>query len=347
MSKERTEISSLGEFGLIDHLTKNIELQNASSVLGVGDDAAVIDHFGKQTVITTDLLLEGVHFDLVYTPLKHLGYKSVIVNLSDVYAMNAIPTQVIMSIGISNRFSVEAIDEFYEGVYAACNKYGVDLVGGDTTSSQKGLVISVTAIGEVTPDTYVKRSTAKKGDLLCVSGDLGAAYVGLLFLEREKKIYMESPGVQPDLEGESYVIGRLLKPEARKDIVEFFAKEEIQPTAMIDISDGLSSEILHICKESALGCVLYEEKIPIAEEMKKAAFKFEIDPTACALSGGEDYELLFTIAQSDYEKLVLNEQISVVGYMTEPDQGAHIITKGGGKHAITAHGWNHLKQNNS
>lgn len=345
MNKERTEISSLGEFGLIDHLTKNIELQNASSVLGVGDDAAVIDHFGKQTVITTDLLLEGVHFDLVYTPLKHLGYKSVIVNLSDVYAMNAIPTQVIMSIGISNRFSVEAIDEFYEGVYAACNKYGVDLVGGDTTSSQKGLVISVTAIGEVTPDTFVKRSTAKKGDLLCVSGDLGAAYVGLLFLEREKKIYMESPGVQPDLEGESYVIGRLLKPEARKDIVEFFAKEEIQPTAMIDISDGLSSEILHICKESALGCVLYEEKIPIAEEMKKAAFKFEIDPTACALSGGEDYELLFTIAQSDYEKFVLNEQISVVGYMTEPDQGAHIITKGGGKHAITAQGWNHLKQN--
>ena len=343
MSKERTEISSLGEFGLIDHLTKNIELQNASSVLGVGDDAAVIDHFGKQTVITTDLLLEGVHFDLVYTPLKHLGYKSVIVNLSDVYAMNAIPTQVIMSIGISNRFSVEAIDEFYEGVYAACNKYGVDLVGGDTTSSQKGLVISVTAIGEVTPDTYVKRSTAKKGDLLCVSGDLGAAYVGLLFLEREKKIYMESPGVQPDLEGESYVIGRLLKPEARKDIVEFFAKEEIQPTDMIDISDGLSSEILHVCKQSNLGCVLYEEKIPIAEEMKKAAFKFEIDPTACALSGGEDYELLFTIPQSEYDKLVLNEQISVIGYMTEPEQGAHIITKGGGKHAITAQGWNHIK----
>lgn len=345
MSNERTEISSLGEFGLIQHLTRNIELQNASSVLGVGDDAAVIDHFGKQTVITTDLLLESVHFDLMYTPLKHLGYKSVIVNLSDIYAMNAIPTQIIMSIGISNRFSVEAIDEFYEGVYAACNKYGVDLVGGDTTSSQKGLVISVTAIGEVAPDAFVKRSTAKKGDLLCVSGDLGAAYVGLLFLEREKKIYMESPGVQPDLEGESYVIGRLLKPEARKDIIEFFAAQQVQPTSMMDISDGLSSEILHICKESNLGCVLYEEKIPIAEEMKKAAFKFEIDPTACALSGGEDYELLFTIAQSDYDKLVLNEQISVVGYMTEPDQGAHIITKGGGKHAITAQGWNHLKQN--
>ncbi len=216
-------------------------------------------------------------------------------------------------------------------------------MGGDTTSSQKGLIISLTAIGEVAPDQYVKRSTAKKGDLLCVSGDLGAAYVGLLFLEREKKIFMESPGVQPDLEGESHVIGRLLKPEARKDIVEFFASNQIKPTAMMDISDGLSSEILHICKDSNLGCVLYEEKIPVSEEMKKAAFKFEIDPTACALSGGEDYELLFTVAQEDYEKLVLNEQISVVGYMTEPELGAHIITKGGGKHPITAQGWNHLR----
>ncbi len=343
MSNERTEISSLGEFGLIEHLTRNIELQNASSVLGVGDDAAVIDHFGKQTVITTDLLVEGVHFDLMYTPLKHLGYKSVIVNLSDVYAMNATPTQIVLSIGISNRFSLEALDEFYEGVYAACAKYGVDLVGGDTTSSQKGFIISVTAIGEVAPDKFVKRSTAQKGDLLCVSGNLGAAYVGLLFLEREKKIFIESPGVQPDLEQESYVIGKLLKPEARKDIVEFFEKQEIAPTAMMDISDGLSSEILHICKDSNLGCVLYEEKIPVAEEMKKAAFKFEIDPTACALSGGEDYELLFTIPQTEYDKLVLNEEISVVGYMTEPEQGAHIITKGGGKHAITAQGWNHLK----
>jgi thiamine-monophosphate kinase len=343
MSTERTEISSLGEFGLIDHLTRNIEIQNASTILGVGDDAAVIDHFGKQTVLTTDLLVEGVHFDLIYTPLKHLGYKSVVVNLSDVYAMNAIPTQIILSIGISNRFSLEALDEFYEGVYAACEKYGVDLVGGDTTSSQKGFIISLTAIGEVAPDNYVKRGTAKKGDLLCVSGDLGAAYVGLLFLEREKKIFIESPGVQPDLEGETYVIGRLLKPEARKDIVEFFAANQIKPTAMMDISDGLSSEILHICKDSNLGCVLYEEKIPVSEEMKKAAFKFEIDPTACALSGGEDYELLFTVAQEDFEKLVLNEQISVVGYMTEPELGAHIITKGGSKHPVTAQGWNHLQ----
>ena len=329
---------------MIEHLTRNIELQNASSLLGVGDDAAIIDHFGKQTVATTDLLVEGVHFDLVYTPLKHLGYKSVVVNISDIYAMNATPTQILLSLGLSNRFSLEAIDEFYEGVYAACKKYDVDLVGGDTTSSQKGFIISITALGEVAPDQYVKRSTAKKGDLLCVSGDLGAAYLGLLFLEREKKIFMESPGVQPDLENESYVIGRLLKPEARRDIIEFFTKEGITPTSMMDISDGLSSEILHICKDSNLGAVLYEEKIPVAEEMKKAAFKFEIDPTACALSGGEDYELLFTISQSDYEKLVLNEQISVVGYMTEPEKGVNIITKGGSTHALTAQGWNHLKK---
>ena len=342
-SEHRTEISSLGEFALIEHLTKNIELQNASSIVGVGDDAAVIDHFGKQTVITTDLLVEGVHFDLMYTPLRHLGYKSVVVNISDVYAMNAIPSQIVLSLGISNRFSLESLDEFYEGVYAACEKYGVDLVGGDTTSSQKGFIISVTAIGEVTPGLFVKRSTAQKGNLLCVSGDLGAAYVGLLFLEREKKIFIESPGVQPDLEGETYVIGRLLKPEARKDIVEFFTQKEIVPTSMIDISDGLSSEILHICQQSRLGCVLYEEKIPIAEQMRKAAFKFEIDPTMCALSGGEDYELLFTIPQSEHDKLVLNEQISVVGYMTSPEDGTNIITKGGSKYAITAQGWNHLK----
>ena len=341
--EERTEISMLGEFGLIKHLTKNIELKNASSVVGVGDDAAVIDHFGKQTVITTDMLIEGVHFDLIYTPLKHLGYKSVIANLSDVYAMNATPTQITMSIGISNRFSLEAIDEFYEGVYTACENYGVDLVGGDTCSSQKGFIISVTAIGEVTPDKFVKRSTAKKGDLLCCSGDLGAAYIGLLFLEREKKIYLENPNIQPDLEGESYVIGRLLKPEARKDIIEFLASNAVTPTAMMDISDGLSSEILHICEQSTLGCVLYEEKIPIEEETKRAAFKFEIDPTACALSGGEDYELLFTIDQKEYDKLVLNEQISVIGYMTDDADGAHIITKGGSRHAITAQGWNALK----
>ena len=339
----RTEISSLGEFGLIDHLTKNIELQNASSVLGVGDDAAIIDHFGRQTVITTDLLIEGVHFDLVYTPLKHLGYKSVIVNLSDVYAMNATPTQITLSVGFSNRFSIEALNEFYDGVYAACDAYGVDLVGVDTSSSQKGFIISVTAIGEVLPEKVVKRSTAKPGDLICCSGDLGAAYVGLLFLEREKKIFMESPEVQPDLEGEKYVISKLLKPEARKDIIEFFEEQNILPTSMMDVSDGLSSEMLHICRQSGVGCRLYEEKIPIAEEMRSAAFKFEIDPTACALSGGEDYELLFTIPQAEHDKLVLNEQISVIGYVTDIAEGSKIITKGGNLHDITAQGWNAFK----
>jgi thiamine-monophosphate kinase len=333
----------MGEFGLIDHLTRNIEIHNASTIIGVGDDAAVIDHFGKQTVITNDLLIEGVHFDLMYTPLKHLGYKTIVVNVSDLCAMNATPTQVVLGLAFSNRFSVEALDEFYEGVYAACERYGVDLIGGDTTTSQKGFIISCTAIGEVTPDQYVKRSTAQKGDLLCVSGDLGAAYLGLTLLEREKQIYLENPKIQPDLEGEQYIVGRILKPEARKDIIDLLAAKEITPTSMIDISDGLSSEILHICRESKVGCVLYEEKIPIAEDTKMAAFKFNLDPTACALSGGEDYELLFTIRQDDYDKLTLSEAISVIGYITDEDAGAHIITKGGGKHPITAQGWNAFK----
>ena len=343
---EHTEISHLGEFGLIDHLTKNVEIHNASTIEGIGDDGAVIDHFGKQTVVSSDLLIEGVHFDLVYTPLKHLGYKSVVVNLSDIYAMNATPTQILLSIAISNRFSVEALDEFYEGVYAACKKYHVDLVGGDTSSSNKGFIISVTAIGEVTPDKFVKRSTAGKGDLLCVSGDLGAAYIGLLFLEREKKIYLENPQIQPDLENESYVIGRLLKPEARKDIIDFFEKNEILPTAMMDISDGLSSEVLHITRQSKMGAIIYEDKLPIADEMKSAAFKFEIDPTACALSGGEDYELVFTIRQADYDKIALNEEISIVGYVTEPEQGVHILTKGGNRYPVTAQGWNAFQKQN-
>jgi thiamine-monophosphate kinase len=264
----------------------------------------------------------------------------VVVNLSDIYAMNAIPTQITLSLGISNRFSLEALDEFYEGVYAACETYGVDLVGGDTASSGKGFIISITAIGEVSPDKFVKRSTAKQGDLLCCTGDLGAAYIGLIILEREKKIFLESPQVKADLEGEKYVIGRLLKPEARKDMIEFFQQSEIVPTAMMDISDGLSSEILHICRQSELGCVLYEEKIPIADDTRNAAYKFELDPTACALSGGEDYELLFTIPQAEYDKLVLNEQISVIGYMTEPEKGKKIITKGGNTFDITAQGWN-------
>jgi thiamine-monophosphate kinase len=340
---ERTEISSLGEFGLIDHLTQNNETRNASTILSVGDDAAVIDHFGRQTVISSDLLLEGVHFDLSYTPLKHLGYKAVVVNVSDIYAMNAMPTQIVLSIGFSNRFALESLDEFYDGVYAACAEYNVDLVGGDTTTSLRGFVISVTAIGEVAPDKYVTRSGAKSGDLICVSGELGGAFLGLTLLEREKRIFEET-GAQPDLEGQTYIVGRLLKPEARKDIIEYFSEENILPTSMIDISDGLSSELMHICKQSKLGCVLYEDKLPFADDMKEFAYKLKTDPTACALSGGEDYELLFTVPQTDYDQIKLNPSVSIIGYMTDEVEGKTLITRAGNKHALVAQGWNHLKK---
>ena len=343
MNTERTEVSSLGEFGLIEHLTKNNESRNASTILSVGDDAAVMDHFGKQIVVTTDMLVEGIHFDLSYTPLKHLGYKSVIVNLSDVYAMNAIPTQITMSLAFSNRFSVESLDEFYEGVYEACDKYNVDLVGGDTTSSQKGFIICVTAIGEVSPDQFVTRSGAKVNDLICVSGDLGSAFLGLTLLEREKKIFLETQGAQPQFENQDYIIRRILRPEARRDIIEFFGENEIMPTSMIDISDGLSSEILHICKQSDTGCMLYEEKIQVNDVARQFAYTLELDPTACALSGGEDYELLFTVQQSDYEKISLNPDISIVGHITEKKDGAVIITKGGNQYPLTAQGWNALQ----
>lgn len=337
---ERTEISSLGEFGLIEHLTKSIDIKRASSLLGVGDDAAVIDHFGRQTVLTTDLLIEGIHFDLSYTPLKHLGYKSVVVNLSDLYAMNATPTQILISIGFSNRFSLEALDEFYDGVYAACEAYGVDLVGGDTNSSQKGFIISVTAIGEVAPDAYVQRNGAKPNDLICVTGELGSAFLGLTLLEREKKIFEET-GAQPDLEGQAHIVGRLLKPEARKDLIEYLAEVNIMPTAMLDVSDGLSSDLLHLCKSSIVGCVLYEDKIPINEEARQFAYKLQLDPTACALSGGEDYELLFTISQAHYETIKTNPAISVIGYIAPEAEGTHLITRAGNKHALIAQGWNH------
>lgn len=340
MEQQRTEIASLGEFGLIDQLTKNFEIKNASSIVSIGDDAAVIDHFGKQTVVSTDMLVEGIHFDLMYTPLKHLGYKSVIVNLSDIYAMNATPTQITMNVAFSNRFSVEALTEFYEGVYAACEKYGVDLIGGDTSSSNKGFIISVTAIGEVSPDSFVLRNTAQQGDLICVSGDVGGAFLGLTLMEREKKIYLENSKIQPDLEGENYIVGKLLKPEARKDIIEFFANNSIMPTSMMDISDGISSEVLHLCKQSNLGCKIYEEKLPIHNDARKAAFKFGLDPTVCALNGGEDYELMFTLKQDDYDKITLNEEISVIGYMTTFEEGCTFLTKGGNTHPITAQGWN-------
>jgi len=340
---QRTEIASLGEFGLIEHLTQNIEFKNASTLLGVGDDAAVIDHFGRQTVVSSDILIEGIHFDLSYTPLKHLGYKSVVVNLSDIYAMNATPTQILLNIGFSNRFSVESLEEFYAGVQAACDEYQVDLVGGDTSSSQKGFIISITAIGEVAPDSFVKRSGAKVNDLICVSGELGSAFLGLTLLEREKKIFQET-GAQPDLENQKQIVGRLLKPEARKDIVEYFASAEVVPTSMIDISDGLSSDILHICKQSEVGCVLYEDKFPFNDDAKEFAYKLQLDPTACALSGGEDYELLFTVSQDNYEKIKVNPSISVIGYITSIEEGKHLITRGGNKHELIAQGWNHIKK---
>lgn len=340
MEQERTEISSLGEFGLIEHLTRNGETKQAGTLLSVGDDAAVIDHFGKQTVITTDLLLEGVHFDLTYTPLKHLGYKAVAVNISDLCAMMATPTQITVSIGISNRFSVEALDELYSGIYAACEQYGVDLVGGDTSTSLKGFVISVTAIGEVKTDAFISRSGANVNDLICVSGDLGAAYLGLQFLEREKKIFLEHPGVQPELKDRAYVLGRQLKPEPRTDIVTWLQEKAVVPTSMIDISDGLSSELIHICRQSEVGCLIYDDKIPVHPDAKEAAEELNLSAVTCALSGGEDYELLFTIRQEDYEKMAHNPAITVIGYITEADQGMALQTKAGERHKLQAQGWN-------
>lgn len=336
----RTEISSLGEFGLIDHITRNNETRNAGTLLSVGDDAAVIDQFGRQCVVSTDMLLEGVHFDLSYTPLKYLGYKAVAVNLSDIYAMMATPTQITLSIGVSNRFSVEALEEFYEGVYEACEQYNVDLIGGDTTTSRQGFVISITAIGEVAPDKYVTRAGAKVNDLICVSGDLGAAYLGLQLLEREKKIFKEHPGVQPDFQNQTYLVRRILRPEPRADIAEWLQEQEIMPTSMIDVSDGLSSEILHICRKSEVGCVLYEDKIPVHDKARELAREWNIGATACALSGGEDYELLFTIRQEDYEKVAKHNDISVIGYITDKASGMYLHTPAGNKHQLTAQGWN-------
>lgn len=340
----RTELSSLGEFGLIKHLTQFIEIKNESTIKGVGDDGAVIDYKGKQIVISTDMLVEGVHFDLAYTPLKHLGYKAVSVNVSDIYAMNATPKQITVSFAVSNRFSVEAMEELYSGMMMACDKYKVDIVGGDTTTAKSGLVISITAIGEANADELVYRDGAKEGDLLCVTGDLGAAYVGLQLLEREKKIFMESPEVQPDLGGYDYILERQLKPEARKDIPPLLKMLNVKPSSMIDISDGLSSEILHLCTQSETGCNLFEDKIPIDPSTYTMAREFNLDPTVCALSGGEDYELLFTIDQSDFPKVKANPDITVIGHMTSKKEGINLITKGGTSHPITAQGWDSLLQ---
>ncbi len=338
-TENRTEIAELGEFGLIRHLTQHFKPINPSTLKGVGDDAAVLDYANKKIVVTTDLLVEGIHFDLMYVPLKHLGYKSVVVNLSDIYAMNATPKQITVSMGLSNRFSVEAVSEIYEGIHAACKKYGVDLIGGDTTTSGKGLLISITAIGEAEAGELVYRNGARANDLICVTGDLGAAYMGLQLLEREKKIFLESPSVQPDLENQKYIVGRQLMPEARRDMLENFKSWALKPTSMIDISDGLSSDLLHLCEESGLGCRLDESRIPVAEDTLKMAMQFSISGTTAALNGGEDYELLFTIAQSDFDKVQNHPEISVIGFMTEPEKGRKLISTGNAEYELKAQGW--------
>jgi thiamine-monophosphate kinase len=339
-NKEKTNIEALGEFGLINHLTKNIKLVQKGTIKGVGDDAAVLDFEGKKTLVSTDMLLEGIHFDLAYTPLKHLGYKAVQVNLSDIYAMNGTATQVTVSIGMSSKFPIEAIEDLYEGIYIACEKYGVDLVGGDTTSSKQGLVISVTSLGYADEKDIVYRNGAGEGDLICVSGDLGGAYTGLQLLEREKLIYLENPNIQPDLEGKDYIVERQLKPEARKDIIELLKDIDVKPTAMIDVSDGLASEIMHICKQSNKGCSIYEDKIPLDPMTFETAREFNLDPTVCALSGGEDYELLFTVKQADYDKIKFKIDITIIGYITEPAAGCNLISKSGVLHPLKAQGWN-------
>lgn len=338
----RTELSDLGEFGLIEYLTKDVELKNKSSLIGVGDDAAVLDFGGpERTVISTDLLVENIHFDLVYTPLKHLGYKAIVVNVSDIYAMNARPTQVTVSIAVSNRFSVEAVAEIYAGINLACAQYGVDLIGGDTTSSVQGLAISVTALGTAPAEELVYRSTAQVGDLICVSGFLGGAYIGLQLLEREKQIYLEHPDMQPNLEEKDYIVGRLLKPEARKDVYEFFKEAKILPTSMIDLSDGLSSDLLHVCRASDVGAFIEEKNLPIAQETTVKAMDFKLPPTTCALHGGEDYELLFTIKPADAEKIRFNMDLRIIGEIVKPEDGINLHTSGGSIKELIAQGWRH------
>ena len=341
-----TELSELGEFGLIKHLTQYIKINQPSTIKGVGDDAAVINNGNLETVITTDMLVEGVHFDLTYVPLKHLGYKSVIVNLSDIYAMSAEPRQIVVSIAISNRFKLAALEELYQGMLLACKKHNVDLVGGDTTSSISGLVISITAIGAAKKENIVYRNGAKEGNLLCVSGDLGGAYMGLQILEREKAVFRGNPNLQPDLEGKDYILERQLKPEARQDIIKLLQKINVQPTSMIDVSDGLSSEILHICSQSKVGIDLYEEKIPIDPLTYNTALEFNLDPTLCALSGGEDYELLFTIDINDYEKVKNIREFTVIGHITNESKGYNMIAKAGTVHELKAQGWNALNKRN-
>ncbi|MES2812164.1 MAG: thiamine-phosphate kinase [Bacteroidota bacterium] len=341
---QRTSIAQLGEFGLIDHLTKHFEIKNTSTLKGIGDDAAVLDFGNKKAVVSTDLLIEGVHFDLAYMPLKHLGYKAVTANLSDIYAMNAKATQITVSVAVSNRFPLEALEELFAGITLAAKEYNVDVIGGDTTSSQKGLILSITAIGEADAEELVYRNGANQTDLLVVTGDIGAAYMGLQVLEREKQVFQVNPNNQPDLDNYTYLIERQLKPEARKDIQGILKALEVQPTAMIDISDGLSSEVMHLCKQSELGCNVYEDKLPLDPQFISVCEEFNIDSTTIALNGGEDYELLFTIKMEDFEKIKGNPNFSVIGHMTQESEGIHLVTRADTKIALKARGWNALQE---
>lgn len=341
---QRTSISQLGEFGLIDHLTKNFENIQPSTLKGIGDDAAVLDFKDKKVVVSTDLLIEGVHFDLAYMPLKHLGYKAVVVNISDICAMNARATQITVSVAVSNRFPLEALEELFAGITLAANEYKVDVIGGDTTSSQKGLIISITAIGEADADELVYRNGAGENDLLVVTGDIGAAYMGLQVLEREKQVFKVNPNSQPDLDAYTYLIERQLRPEARKDIRTLLHALEVKPTAMIDISDGLSSEIIHLCKQSNIGCNLYEDKLPLDPQLIATCEEFNIDATTVAINGGEDYELLFTIAMEDFEKIKGNPNFSIIGHMTQQSEGIHLITRADTKIELRARGWDALSE---
>jgi len=339
-----TELNEIGEFELIKRLTNSNRIKHNTTIKAVGDDGAVLQHSNKETVVTTDLLIEGVHFNLSYCPLKHLGYKAVIVNLSDIYAMNATPKYITVSVAVSNRFSYEAMVELYAGIYTACELYNVDLIGGDTSSSQKGMVISITAIGEADNENIVYRNTAKINDLVCVTGDLGAAYMGLQLLERENDIFRNTPEIQPDLSNNEYILRRQLKPEARKDIIEIFAQKNIIPTSMIDVSDGLSSEILHICNQSNVGCEIYEERIPVLEETIKMADEINIPYLVAALNGGEDYELLFTVSLKDYDKIKDIKEINVIGHITEKEKGINLVAKDNTLIPIIAQGWNAMEE---
>lgn len=340
---KRTELEKLGEFGLIDKLAENIKIHHASTVKGIGDDCAVIDAGEKYMLVTTDTLVENIHFNLMYSPLKHLGYKSAIVNFSDIYAMNGDVRQIVVSIAVSNRFSIEAIEEIYDGIKKACELYQVDLVGGDTTSSTGGLIITITAIGEVAKDEIVYRSGGAEKELLVISGNLGAAFMGLQVLERERQIYLENPSVQPALEGVDYILERQLKPEARKDVVHFLKTLGVKPTSMIDVSDGLASELLHLCKAGNLGCTIYDEKIPVDQETFNSAREFNLDPSTCALNGGEDYELLFSIKQTDYDKIKDSEHLKVIGHYTDKNSGSNIVGRDGSVIPLQAQGWNHFR----